>query len=117
MSVRFVLVMMAYLSPVFVVRWLWPRVARPNQPLHYWLIASAALVGATAAILGMLSFAITLRGSMTADCTNVWQCDLAMQFDASRDLFLFCGLAAGGMSYVALLICRRIAKGSPLVDR
>lgn len=26
---------LVYLSPTFVVRWLWPRVARPYQPMHY----------------------------------------------------------------------------------
>lgn len=109
MSVRFVLVILANLSPIFVARWLWPRVACPNQPLHYWLIASAALLGASTAILGMTSFALTLLGGMTAECANVWQCDLAMQLDASRELLLFGGLAAGGMSYLALLICRRMA--------
>jgi hypothetical protein len=78
---RFFLMVLVYLSPIFIVRMMWPRLYRRNQPLHYWMFAVGAMLGVMAAVWGLASFVIAWLG-LTSQCTNAWQCDIAQEFDA-----------------------------------
>lgn len=105
---RFFLMVLAYLSPVFIVRILWPRTSRRGQPAHYWPFAIAAIVAAVLAAFGLISFVIAMLG-LTSECSNVWQCDIARNFDVNRWLFLGCGFLGAALSCGAVWICDRIA--------
>lgn len=92
MSIRFVLVILAYLSPIFRGP-LAVTTGRALTPACALLVfANAALVDEVTAVLGFISFVLTLLGGMTSECTQAWQCALALEFDASRGLFLCCAL-------------------------
>jgi hypothetical protein len=105
---RFFLMVLVYLSPIFIVRMMWPRLRRRNQPMHYWVFAAGAMLGAITAVLGLVSFVIAWLG-LTSQCENAWQCDIAREFDANLWSFLGYGLAAAFLSYLMARLCRYIA--------
>jgi hypothetical protein len=113
---RFFLMVLVYLSPIFIVRMMWPRLSRQNQPPHYWLLAAGAMLGAITAIWGLASFVITWLG-LTSQCANAWQCDIAQEFDAQLWWFLGYGLTGGILSYVMFRLCRFIARTTHISDR
>lgn len=109
---RFFLMVLVYLSPIFIVRMMWPRLSRRNQPVHYWMFALAAMLAAILAVWGLASFVIAWLG-LTGECLNAWQCDIAREFDAHLWRFLGCGLAGGLLSYGLTWLCARIAARGP----
>lgn len=113
---RFFLMVLVYLSPIFIVRVMWPRLYRRNQPLHYWMFAIGAMLGVMAAVWGLASFVIAWLG-LTSQCTNAWQCDIAQEFDAHLWSFLGYGLTGGILSYLMGRLCRYIGRPTDTPDQ
>lgn len=113
---RFFLMVLVYLSPIFIVRMMWPRLSRRNQPLHYWIFAVGAMLGAITAVWGLVSFVIAWLG-LVSECKNAWQCDIAHEFDAHLWWFLGYGLVAGILSYLMARLCHFIAPATRSLDR
>jgi dipeptide/tripeptide permease len=113
---RFFLMVLVYLSPIFIVRMMWPRLYRRNQPPHYCMFAAGAMLGAIAAVWGLASFVIAWLG-LTSQCTNAWQCDIAQEFDAHLWWFLGYGLTGVILSYLLFRLSRCIARTTHGADR
>jgi hypothetical protein len=108
MGIRVFLMVLALLSPIFVARILWPGLARPDQPLFYWVAAVGAVIWTVGAVHLLLAFVLACIG-LTPTCSNDYDCAISAVFDGLRWWYFGSSALLSLLAYAFTKYCNRIA--------